>query len=209
MVSRYHWKSKIQIIQSIDKICKTCPLLTIIYTKFLLLLLKSLMDLANATIKSWAKIQNKRFISSVNPFTSWVHKWSFSRHLDYTLCLFFGRKMYVRAIATGKQVVSQNQGVYFIRIWHLAHFFMFYISFSKYIALIWEYMCIVYAYACQLIMLSKSTPGNISNFWVIFEIPWCCTIPLTMHTRTFTRKWRWWYTTCFTQDVCVLDHLIR
>ena len=50
--------------------------------------------------------------------------------------------MYVRAIATGKQVVSQNQGVYFMRIWHLAHFFMFYISFSKYIAVIWKYMWI-------------------------------------------------------------------
>ena len=50
--------------------------------------------------------------------------------------------MYVRAIATGKQVVSQNQGVYFIWIWHLAQSFMFYISFSKYTALIWEYMWI-------------------------------------------------------------------
>ena len=78
--------------------------------------------------------------------------------------------MYVRAIATGKQVVSQNQGVYFIRIWHLAHFFIFYISFSKYIALIWEYMwiyrlrlCLPTHYAIKI--YSRQYFKFLSYFW--------------------------------------------
>ena len=68
--------------------------------------------LSNATIKSQNKNQNKRFILSFNPFTSWVCKWSFSRRQDYTLCLFFGRKMYVRAIATAEYRSSANTRVY-------------------------------------------------------------------------------------------------
>ena len=76
--------------------------------------------------------------------------------------------MYVRAIATGKQVVSQNQGVYFIRIGHLVHFLMFYISFSQYIAVIWEYMWI---YRLRLSLPTHyDMQINCRQYFIFFEL---------------------------------------